>query len=188
LFINKRIWRKQLMTHSKNDPLLMVAQGLLVLLTGLIIFAMVMVTIGVAAVLTVQRAEILAKVAAAGAPSELYWILVAALLLVVVLLGFGLRFVIELGRIVASVRTGDPFCPANADRLARMAWLTLGIQVGTWLMILPALQVQPYVNTLPLRVDLQVPPTGLVLALVLFILARVFRYGTALRTDLEGTV
>jgi hypothetical protein len=176
------------MTHSKNDPLLMVAQGLLVLLTGLILFALVMVSMGAAAVLTVQRAEILAKVAAAGAPPGLYWTLVAALFIVVVMLGFGLRFVIELGRIVASVRTGDPFCPANADRLARMAWLTLGIQAGAWLMILPALQVQPYVDRLPIRVDLQLPPTGLVLALVLFILARVFRHGTALRTDLEGTV
>jgi len=176
------------MTQSKNDPLLVVAQGLLVLLTGLILFALVMVAIGAAAVLTVQRAEIVAKVAAAGAPPGLYWTLVAALLLVVVVLVFGRRFVIELSRIVASVRTGDPFCPANADRLGLMAWLTLGIQAGAWLMILPALQVQPYVDSFPVRVDLQLPPTGLMLALVLFILARVFRYGTALRTDLEGTV
>ena len=193
------------MTHFKIDPLLGTARVLLVLMTGLILFALVMVAVGTAAVLTIQRPEIVAKVAAAGAPPGMYWTVVAALCLVLVALILGLRFVLELGRIVSSVRTGDPFGSDNADRLARMGWLTLGMQAVVWLTVLPAVQMQPYSHDadpslqmdpalslyapgLSFRMEPEVSLNWLVLALVLFVLARVFRHGAALRTDLEGTV
>ena len=169
-----------------HDPLLTAARVILTLLMGLMIFAMVMVTIGLGAVLTVQRGEVTAKLVEAGAPATLYGWLVAALALVVGLLFLGVRFALELGRIVDSVGQGDPFRPENADRLARMGWLTLGIQAGA-LMLLPiAIMMQPYSDRL--HVEGKLSLGGLLLALVLFILARVFRHGTTLRTELEGTV
>ena len=39
-----------------------------------------------------------------------------------------------------------------------------------------------------LTADIEFSLTGVLLALVLFILARVFRHGAAMREDLEGTV
>ena len=39
-----------------------------------------------------------------------------------------------------------------------------------------------------LKVDFDFTLTGLLLAIVLFILARIFRHGVEMREDLEGTV
>jgi hypothetical protein len=91
-------------------------------------------------------------------------------------------FAAQLAKIIATVRHGDPFTLANAARLSRMAWLAmsvLGINIAQTLMsmYLPS-------NGMDTKVSL----TGLVVGLLLFILARVFRHGAAMREDLEGTV
>jgi len=97
-------------------------------------------------------------------------------------------FVRQLGRMIDTVGHGDPFIPDNADRLTRMAWLALAIQ-------LIALPMAALAGWLALRLDEGVFElrsdfsfTGIGLAIVLFILARVFRHGAAMRDDLEGTV
>jgi hypothetical protein len=90
-------------------------------------------------------------------------------------------FTARLAKIVATVRHGDPFTLANADRLTRMAWLAMSVQViniGQSLM-------STYVVA---EMDVHVSLTALAVGLILFILARVFRHGAAMREDLEGTV
>lgn len=114
--------------------------------------------------------------------------LVVMLGLVAVILGMVFALLLSLRRIVDTVGAGDPFVPENARRLQAMAWqmvvLTLAIPavpaVVSWI---NALLREPGVAE---SFDFQ--PDGLLLALVLFILARVFRQGAAMRTDLEGTV
>lgn len=92
--------------------------------------------------------------------------------------------------LIESASKGDPFIPANARRLNAMAWLLLGSQVLTVtageLRVFAMSLVDPQSeNTFDIRpADL----TGILIVLVLFILARVFRHGAAMRDDLEGTV
>ncbi len=98
----------------------------------------------------------------------------------------------KLRQIINTVGEGDPFVPDNADRLSLMAWLMLGIQ----LLILPAfalaLELAKVADQFGEGIDLDVDGgfdlSGILLIIILFILARVFRHGAAMREDLEGTV
>lgn len=113
----------------------------------------------------------------------------AMLLLAAVAATLGFFFIRHLRRIVDSVAVGDPFAPANADRLSAMAWLTLAYQ-GVQILLAPLLI---WWDAAPMRANVHHGGDGLslatiVLAMILFILARVFRHGAAMREDLEGTV
>lgn len=112
---------------------------------------------------------------------------------VVLLLGFvmvSLAFVFfrHLKHIIDSVGEGDPFVSENARRLSLMGWITLGIQVvalplaGIALLAAKAFEEQNF------TVDAGLDLGAIILAVTLFILARVFRHGAAMRADLEGTV
>ena len=97
----------------------------------------------------------------------------------------------KLRGIIASVAEGDPFVPENADRLTAMAWLMLGTYLLTAVMALVSALVTDWASqfedvhfTATFGFDF----TSLLLIIVLFILARVFRHGAAMRADLEGTV
>jgi hypothetical protein len=88
----------------------------------------------------------------------------------------------RLAKIIATVRHGDPFTLANAARLTRMTWLAMivqGINVSQTLM-------STYLESNGMNTPISL--TGLFVGLLLFILARVFRHGAAIRDDLEGTV
>lgn len=87
-----------------------------------------------------------------------------------------------LRKIVATVADGDPFVPDNASRLRKMGWIAIGIEALTVLLALAA----THVDGSPQTFDFD--GGALILALCLFILARVFRQGAAMRDDLEGTV
>jgi hypothetical protein len=86
-----------------------------------------------------------------------------------------------LRRIVGSVAGGSPFDPVNADRLERMGWLAVLLKVVT--MVEAA-----FATTDVVRFASHLSGPDLVMILVLFVLARVFREGAAMRDDLEGTV
>ena len=99
-----------------------------------------------------------------------------------VLMGVLAWFISMLRRIVATVAEGDPFVVENAQRLTRMGWLAVAIGVlATGIGIAATL-----IDGSPEAFDID--GGSLILALSLFILARVFRHGAALREDLEGTV
>lgn len=109
-------------------------------------------------------------------------------LAVVVLLYF---FFDRLRRIIATVGEGDPFQPENAKRLSQMGWIMLSVQL---LAVAALAVVIPVVRAVEKFEDIHVATGGkvdfglLLLTIVLFILARVFRHGAAMRDDLEGTV
>jgi len=92
-----------------------------------------------------------------------------------------------LSNIIASVSQGDPFDAINAKRLYKMAWLALAFQ----LIAIPVRIARDQVSQLTDGVssdDFAVSITGFVFVLTLFVLARVFAHGAAMRDDLEGTV
>jgi hypothetical protein len=98
----------------------------------------------------------------------------------------------KLRAIINTVSEGDPFVPVNAERLSLMAWLMLGVQLLVWAAIPFALQLVDFVRIFgedsDIKIDGGFDISGILLIIILFILARVFRHGAALREDLEGTV
>ena len=96
------------------------------------------------------------------------------------------RFFQQLQAIVDTVPKGNPFDPANADRLRRMAWLAVAFQTVSLGVNLLSDRTKEMSDRLDMTLELSFE--GIFLALLLFVLARVFRLGAAMREDLEGTV
>ena len=180
------------MTKTGNDPLLMAAQALLWFFIGVLIFALIMVGIGLPAAAIFQD-KIIAEAAAKGitAGPELVGAVLVILVAVFAMLALALYFVVLLLRIVRSVKDGDPFIEDNAERLYRMGWVALASQIvmiplgliSVWIADITKDVEDVHVDT-----EFGLSLEGILLTLILFILARVFRHGTAMREDLEGTV
>ena len=113
-----------------------------------------------------------------------------ALLRVTVLLGILASVAVyqlftRLLAILDTVRAGDPFVVANADRLQRIGWALLVIQLldlglGAIVLALDRLGVD-HATWVP-------GFTGWIGVIMVFVLARVFRVGAAMRDDLAMTV
>jgi len=93
-----------------------------------------------------------------------------------------------LRRVVDSASVGDPFIEANAVELVHVAWLLLGVEVidalikpTVYLLAPDALRAKIH-NTVPISI------TGLFAVLLIFVLAQIFRRGSAMRAELAGTV
>ncbi|MCZ8326241.1 MAG: DUF2975 domain-containing protein [Sphingomonadaceae bacterium] len=175
---------------KSGDPLLLAAKLIVGFAIGIMIFAMVMIGLGLGALATVERAEIIGQLAKVGAPANMAWLVAAALALALGLLFLGVRFMIELFGIMDTVGTGDPFAPENGSRLSRMGWLAIGAQ-GIALALKGVVKVlEPYAIKAgkPIDLEFDLDMSGVLLVLILFILARVFRHGATMRADLEGTV
>lgn len=116
------------------------------------------------------------------------WPAALAMALVLVALALATRFVVRLRQIIDTVGKGDPFVAENGERLTQMAWLALigqilgmfAAAVGGWI------QAHGGHGRFELHADSSF--TGFFVAVLLFILARVFREGARMRSDLEGTV
>ncbi len=174
--------------HFPRDPLLAAAKLVVGAAIGLLCFVAVIVGVGLGAALTVEKGTVLAKLAEAGVGASGYPVVLLAMALILGMILLSVKFMFELLRIVGSVEQGDPFTPANAGRLEKMGWINLSIQlilivlagIGIWLGDMKsALLAEDAIN---LGIG------AIVMTLVLFILARVFRLGTQMRDDLEGTV
>ena len=120
--------------------------------------------------------------------AEASWALFGMSLFASALIGALAWFTYLLRRIVLSVADGDPFVVANANRLNTMAWLTLAISGALPTVVAVIHEVSELMGERGIEEEIEFGANGLLLALVLFILARVFRRGAAMRADLEGTV
>lgn len=178
------------MSKIMQDPLLSFSRALLIFLIGIFIFSIVMVGIGMGALLTIGRVEVMAELEMVGAPDFAYWVILGAMLMIAGLLFLGIRFMMELRGIVLSVKDGDPFQEQNASRLFRMGWLTIGGYALSVPIGIAATYLVQFADDAEGANDVDVGfgGGGILLILTLFILARVFRTGTQMRDDLEGTV
>jgi len=178
------------MPQTLNDPLLVLARGVMWVL--LVVVALVALLLAICLPLTIVMPETVfaamleddVTVLPAGATGMLAGIIGLGLVTLLAML----FFLKQLLDIVGSVAAGDPFVPANADRLTRMGWTVLGIQVLAVPLGVLQYRLQDVLALEDAIVTISFADNGLILALVLFVLARVFRHGAAMREDLEGTV
>jgi Protein of unknown function (DUF2975) len=88
--------------------------------------------------------------------------------------------------IVETVRAGDPFVAANADRLQAIAWVLLTLQLLS--LVIDGIARAVSIPGHPLNLDAGFSINGWLAVLLTFLLARVFAEGTLMRDDLDGTV
>ena len=182
------------MTTHRTDPLLLAGKVLTLIIQGALAIGAAALLVALPAIHLARAGYVTGIVHTNGVPIEnipivaLSGLLLVALALVVSLfVFFG-----KLRAIIDTVGDGDPFIPDNADRLNQMAWLLLGVQ----LLALPVTALAARVAAAAGKLDevkLSLADgsfslNGVLVVLLLFILARVFRQGAALREDLEGAV
>jgi hypothetical protein len=181
------------MKDKPNDLLLLAGRILTVLMQIFMAIGMLALAIGIPVILLFSgaiNAEIAAEYgdAVGRLPLATMTALFAFLL---VLLALIFVFFGKLRAIIASVGEGDPFVPENADRLNLMAWIMLAAQAIMITISGFALTVANWAADFEegeFAVDVGLDLTGILIVIVLFILARVFKHGAAMREDLEGTV
>ena len=186
------------MTSLTKDPLLAIAKGTLWVLMGAMALATAACVIAIPAVIVLQnRITIEVGKELPGLPGpEFIGALLVILLFVAILLAMLFRVFQLLKRIVDTVGEGDPFVPANASRLTQMAWLTLAGQfvalpiagMALWIKSVTEGAAEKAGKAVDMHIEGGLDVNGLLLVLILFILARVFREGTRLRAEVEGTV
>ena len=178
------------MSTFKSDPLLAAGKIIVIVAQAITAFAAAVVTIGIPIILLAQdQAQTRIRVELDNPDFIFPAVSIAGLLaLVLAVLVLAYFFFDRLRRIIDTVGEGDPFQPENATRLTTMAWLMLGIQ----LLAIPTAGIGFYLTDImgedPAEVTMSIDFSGVVMVIILFILARVFRHGAAMRADLEGTV
>lgn len=181
------------MTTHTNDPLLLAGKVATIFAQIAMAIGATALVIGLPIVIFLQDKIIGGLQEKAGSPDLLFpmFALIGIMLIGLATVVALFIFFGKLRAIIGTVGDGDPFQPANADRLSMMGWLMLGVQ----LIMFPAAALGVYlarfadeVEDMHLSVDGGFDLTGILLVIILFILARVFRHGAAMRDDLEGTV
>jgi hypothetical protein len=180
------------MTAPKRDPLLIAANLILLFFIAVVGLCAAMLLFGGPAALLFQE-RLVAYLVAEGMvdAARIFPATGIAFFAIGVLLAACVYFLVLLRRIVRSVGEGDPFIPENATRLSQMGWIALIGQLATIPIGAAVIWIATIVeDSKPtnLEGDFGFDGGGLLLILVLFILARVFRQGTAMREELEGTV
>ncbi|MXO70308.1 DUF2975 domain-containing protein [Alteraurantiacibacter buctensis] len=179
------------MKTALNDPLLTVARVATWVVQVMLLIAQVALGVAIAAVVIAALGYLPDNATVSGIdhlqPAAL-WAAALAMALVLAALGMATQFVVRLRQIIDTVGEGDPFVADNARRLTRMAWLIVIGQVltiiagaiGTW--------IEATDGAAEFDLEFSISLSGFILALILFILARVFRKGAEMRAELEGTV
>ena len=173
--------------HQPKDPLLTAATALVWIILGVLAFAGAIVTICIPGVIFFGAEFV-------DAP-ELNPLAVETKALICVLLAgvagvlfLAWRFFHAMLGIVKSVGQGDPFVPINAERLTAMAWTVLAMNIAAIPLAALGIHIASLAGQGGGSMQAAFDLGGIILALTLFILARVFRHGAAMREDLEGTV
>lgn len=173
---------------SKQDRLLFATRLVLTFLIWFTVAAALVASLLIPLVI-LKHGAVVRDLAESGIRAGALPWMVLLLMLGIAMAILGFFFFRLLRRIVDSVGDGDPFVPVNADRLRSMAWLSLALQA----VIIAATPLMIWFDALPEKPNVHHGESGfsvgaLVTALLLFILARVFRVGSQMREELEGTV
>jgi len=174
--------------RREHDPLLTLVWWVLTALMVLCLFLAVF-GLGAYPIILANKAYFVAGFARSGiAESALPWIGVLGVLLAISM-ALTYLFLRNLRRMIDSVSHGRPFDRINAERLRQMAWLSIAIQV----VALPMTRLIIWFDAMPQKPNVHHNSDGvsmgsILLTLVLFVLARVFRTGAQMQEELEGTV
>ncbi|MCP5395459.1 MAG: DUF2975 domain-containing protein [Sphingomonadaceae bacterium] len=176
-----------------NDPLLMAGKIISLLAQGVMAIAAIALAITLPVVLFMQDTINLEIAKEHGGTVDPLPVLAIGIVIALALAGVVLLFVFfgKLRQIIATVGEGDPFVPENADRLSAMAWIMLGIYLLGIPIAAAGVTVANWAKTIEgvhVASGISFDASSILLVVVLFILARVFRHGAAMREDLEGTV
>jgi hypothetical protein len=109
---------------------------------------------------------------------------IAVLGLPVVFLNFGILK--RLLAIVETVQAGDPFLATNAERLRTIAWSLFALQAISLAVAAIGKSISTPMH--PVHLDAGFSVNGWLAVLLTFLLAEVFKAGTTMRDDLQGTV
>jgi hypothetical protein len=178
------------MSKMTRDPLLAIATIGTIVVRVVIVIGMIALGIGMAVVAAVATGYMPDAVTVDfnGLDQNGYAAAIAAMFLGIISLGLMFDFVGRLAQIIATVGEGDPFIAANAERLTRMGWLALAIQIVGFVAGLLGDYAEKRLGDDTFNMEFSLTLSGLALAVILFILARVFRKGAEMRAELEGTV
>ena len=177
-----------------RDPLLIVTHFVALLcMVGLAILAVL--TAGTSLFVWVIRSKLSASMAGIQYvdAARMPFLTSMTLLLVAAMAVVGFAFLAQMRRLVRSVAEGNPFVQDNARRLLVMGWLSVVANLlalkagGLWFWAAAIMHGQDHAYG-RLMQESGLNPSGWLLTLVLFILARVFRQIVAMSWDLEGTV
>ena len=181
------------MKEQFNDPLLLAGKVLAIIMQGIMAFAGIVLAILIPVLILFQdtiNAELRAEQAATLTDLPV-WPVAGLFVCVLIVAALVFLFFGKLRAIIGTVTERDPFVPENAERLNGMAWLLLAVQV----LMIPAAALglivaewSKQLENTDMTVDAGLDLTGIMMVIVLFILARVFKQGAAMRADLEGTV
>ncbi|MCL6249747.1 DUF2975 domain-containing protein [Altererythrobacter sp. KTW20L] len=179
------------MQSAAKDPLLMIAKIGTIIVRILLVIGQIGLGIAIAMMLLGTLGYLPDEVTVVP-DSDLsslgLWLGVLAMIALIVSLGLMYDFVRLLARMIDTVADGDPFVMANAARLTRMAWLSLGAWLVGWVANALGKWGEAHRPPSEFRLDVEFSLTGVGIAILLFILARVFREGAKMREELEGTV
>jgi len=176
-------------TSLSNDRLLKAARILTTIFMVLTAIACVGLVVAMPVVLLSQShvAEIMLPTANSSLGGVLGAIMIV-LLCGAAIMALAFSFLRLLRQMINTVGEGDPFILENAERLHKMGWIAVSVELAKIPAGAMVIFLASQLETDKLQVDLEFSFTGLLVALVLFILARVFRRGAEMREDLEGTV
>lgn len=164
----------------KGDGLLIAAKVLLYILLAGLIVALVSSIVALVSYGLARNSALLVS------PLDPVWRPVSRMLIALVALDTAIGMVLRLMALIDSVEDGEAFAVANAERLEWIGGAVIGLMALGFFAAMIGVTVRGDINGFPLSID--PAPGGVAIALLLFILARVFRKGAEMRTDLEGTV
>lgn len=162
------------------DPLLIAARVLLWVFIAGAVLAVAMSVIGLITYTAAQGSALRVPV------WEPVWRPVAELLSGLAALSIATDIALGLLAMIGAVARGEAFATGNVGRMERIAWNVIGLQLLGFLAATAGAGISGEINGVEIGLDLS--PAGIAFALLLFILARVFRQGAAMREDLAGTV
>lgn len=171
----------------------------LLLTAGKVMSRLLQIIIGIAAaivaiilpVILFNTDQVAERLVEAGSEASLPMMLaaiVAVLLLILIVAALSFHFFRLLSQIIDTVSDGEPFTADNSERLNRMGWIALIFQIASIPIGALAAYIAMNIPSDDFSADFEFSLTGILFAIVLFILARIFRQGAAMRDDLEGTV
>ena len=162
------------------DPLLTAARVLLFVLLAGGVLAMAFSIFGLVVFAATHLRELFTTL------NRTVWDPVGAYVIGLSALGLIGSSVLALLAMIGAVEQGDAFAPANGKRLENIAGNLLGLQLLGLIAFWAELPIRGDINGFDAALSLS--PGGIAIVLLLFILARVFRQGAAMREDLDGTV